>query len=156
MGDVLEAGGHPQPSGRLFTVGIPVFNGKTLLRNCLQSVVNSTLPRSCFEILIADDGSTEPETLGILREFERDLAADPGFFRVISLGHNSGGAARPRNRILDEATGEYVFFIDSDDTIGNQALERIADALATTPADWIALAHRRAPGWPRGPENATA
>ena len=139
MGDVLEAAGHPQPSGRLFTVGIPVFNGKTLLRNCLQSVINSTLPRSCFEILIADDGSTEPETLGILREFERDLAADPGFFRVISLGHNSGGAARPRNHILDEATGEYVFFIDSDDTIGDQALERIAQALATTPADWIAV-----------------
>ena len=55
------------------------------------------------------------------------------------MGTNSGGAARPRNCILDEATGEYVFFIDSDDTIGNQALERIAEALATTPADWVAI-----------------
>jgi hypothetical protein len=59
--------------------------------------------------------------------------------RVISLGSNSGGAARPRNRILDEATGEYVFFVDSDDTIGDLAPERIADAVDTTPADWIAL-----------------
>ena len=58
---------------------------------------------------------------------------------MISLGANSGGAARPRNRILEEATGEYIFFIDSDDTIGNQALERIAEALAATPADWVAV-----------------
>ena len=139
MGEVLDAATRPQPSGRLFTVGIPVFNGKSLLRNCLQSVINSTLPRDRFEIVIADDGSSEPETLAILAEFEKSLAADPGFFRVISLGTNSGGAARPRNRILDEATGEYVFFIDSDDTIGNLALERIAEAVAATPADWVAL-----------------
>ena len=58
---------------------------------------------------------------------------------MIFLGTNSGGAARPRNRILDEATGEYVFFVDSDDTIGNQALERIAEAVAAIPADWIAI-----------------
>ena len=139
MGEVLDAATHPQPSGKLFTVGIPVFNGKSLLRNCLQSVINSTLPRDRFEIVIADDGSSEPETLAILKEYENSLAADRGFFRVISLGTNSGGAARPRNRILDEAIGEYVFFVDSDDTIGNLALERIAEAVAVTPADWIAV-----------------
>jgi hypothetical protein len=139
MGEIVDATTRPHVSERLLTVGIPVFNGKELLRNCLQSVINSTLPRDRFEIVIADDGSTEPETLAILEEFESSLAADPGFFRVISLGTNSGGAARPRNRILDEATGEYVFFVDADDTIGDLALERIAEALAATPADWIAL-----------------
>jgi len=139
MEEVLDGAPRPRPSGRLFTVGIPVFNGKSLLRNCLASVISSTLPRDRFEIIIADDGSTEPETLAILAELEKSLAGDPGFFRVISLGTNSGGAARPRNRILDEATGEYVFFIDSDDTIGNLTLERVADALAATPADWVAL-----------------
>lgn len=139
MGEVLDAATRAQPSGRLFTVGIPVFNGRSLLRNCLQSVIDSTLSRDRFEIVIADDGSSEPETLAILGEFEKSLAADPGFFRVISLGTNSGGAARPRNRILDEATGEYVFFVDSDDTIGDLALERIAEAVAVTPADWIAV-----------------
>jgi glycosyltransferase involved in cell wall biosynthesis len=130
---------EPAPVAKLLTIGIPVYNGKSLLRNCLQSVLNSTLPRDRFEIIIADDGSTESETLTILEEYEKRLASDPGFFSVISLGSNSGGAARPRNRILDEATGEYVFFIDSDDTIGNLALERIADELDSAPADWVAL-----------------
>jgi glycosyltransferase involved in cell wall biosynthesis/predicted O-methyltransferase YrrM len=139
MEQALDAATHSQPSGRLLTVGIPVFNGRSLLRNCLQSVISSTLPRDRFEIVVADDGSSEPETLEILEEFEKRLAGDPGFFRVLSLGTNSGGAARPRNHILDEATGEYVFFVDSDDTIGNQALERIAEAVAATPADWIAV-----------------
>jgi predicted O-methyltransferase YrrM len=139
MGHVLDATAGPQPPGRLITVGIPVFNGKSLLRNCLQSVINSTLPRDCFEIIVADDGSSEPETLAVLSEFERRLAAHPGFFRVISLGTNSGGAARPRNCILDEATGDYVFFVDSDDTIGTLALEKVAKAVARTPADWMAV-----------------
>lgn len=139
MTDVSDAATHAPPSARLLTVGIPVFNGKALLRNCLQSVIDSTLPRSRFEIVIADDASFEPETLAILGEFATSLAADPGFFRVISAETNSGGAARPRNQILDEATGEYVFFIDADDTIGGSALERIAEALAATPADWVAL-----------------
>ena len=124
---------------RLITVGIPVFNGRSLLRSCLSSVIGSSLPHDRYEVVVADDGSDEPETAAILEEFATDLASEAGFFRVVRLGVNSGGAARPRNRILDEAGGEYVFFVDSDDTIGDLALERIADALATTPADWVAL-----------------
>ncbi len=139
MGEVVGAATRPESSGRFFTVGIPVFNGKSLLRNCLQSVINSTFPRDRFEIVIADDGSYEPETRAILTEFQTKLAAQAGFFRVLTSGTNSGGAARPRNRILDEAAGDYVFFVDSDDTIGNLALERIAAALAVTPADWVAV-----------------
>ena len=125
--------------GRLFTVGIPVFNGKALLRSCLRSVVDGTFPHERYEVLVADDGSTEPETLAILTELEQSLAGEPGFFRVLRDTTNSGGAARPRNRVLNAAVGEYVFFVDSDDTIGNEALERVAEALAETPADWVAL-----------------
>lgn len=139
MGDIPDETAQPRSSGRLLTVGIPVFNGKALLRSCLQSVINSTLPRDRFEIVVADDGSSEPETLAILGEFEQSLAVDPGFFCVISSRTNSGGAARPRNQILDVATGEYVFFLDSDDSIGDQALERVAEAVARTPADWVAV-----------------
>lgn len=138
----VSAATRPPVSGRLFTVGIPVYNGKALLRDCLQSVINSTFPRDRFEIVVADDGSSEPETLAILAEFEKNLAGQSGFFRVLTSNTNSGGAARPRNRILDEAVGEFVFFVDSDDTIGSSALERIAAALATTPADWVALNQR--------------
>jgi len=134
-----EAPDAPVAPAKLFTVGIPVFNGKALLRSCLRSVVDGTFPHERYEILVADDGSTEPETLAVLAELEQSLAGEPGFFRVLRLGANSGGAARPRNRVLDEAVGEYVFFVDSDDTIGSEALERIADALAETPADWVAL-----------------
>lgn len=63
----------------------------------------------------------------------------PGFFRVLTLAANSGGAALPRNEILAAATGEYVFFVDADDTIGTLALERIAEVVGEAPADWIAL-----------------
>ena len=56
-----------------------MFNGRSLFRNCLQSVIDSTMPRDRFWIVIADNSSTEPETLAILREFEESLAAEPGF-----------------------------------------------------------------------------
>jgi glycosyltransferase involved in cell wall biosynthesis len=92
MVDVLGADSHPRPPGRLLTVGVPVFNGKGLLRNCLRSVVDSTLPPDRFELLVVDDGSSEPETLAILAELEKELAWEPGFFRLLSLGTNSGGA----------------------------------------------------------------
>jgi glycosyltransferase involved in cell wall biosynthesis len=128
---------------RLFTVGIPCFDGRSLLRSCIQSVLDQTFPRERVEILVADDGSTETETLEILRRFEKDLAGEPGYFRVLWSDTNSGGAARPRNRVLDEATGEYVFFVDSDDTIGPKALARIAAAVSDQPPeqpiDWIAV-----------------
>jgi len=150
VGDAVGPGTGEDLPGRLFTVGIPVFNGKDLLRSCLQSVLASSLPRDRFEILVADDGSWEPATLAILAELTESLAGEPGFFRVLTLGTNSGGAARPRNRILDEARGEYVFFVDADDTIGNLALERIAAAVTATPTDWVALhqvpVNGRAPG----------
>ena len=87
----------PGRASRLLTVGIPVFNGKTLLRKCLDSVLASTLPRDRYEIVVADDGSTDPETLAILAELEERLAAEPGFCRVLRTRVNSGGAARPRN-----------------------------------------------------------
>lgn len=141
MPDALDPDASGDLPAKLLTIGIPVFNGKSLLRSCLQSVLDSTFPRDRYEIVVADDGSWEPETLAILAEHTEQLAAEPGFFRVVSLGTNSGGAARPRNRILDVAVGEYVFFIDADDTIGNLALEKIAEAVTgtPTPVDWVAL-----------------
>jgi glycosyltransferase involved in cell wall biosynthesis len=129
----------PAAPARFITVGIPVHDGRALLRACLASVVGSDFPHERYEVVVCDDGSTEPETLAILRELEQTHAGEPGFVRVLRLPENSGGAARPRNRILDEATGEYVFFVDADDTIGPEALRRVADALAETPADWVGL-----------------
>ena len=86
MDDVVP-GTPGAADGRLITVGIPVFNGRSLLRSCLHSVISSGLPRERFEIVVADDGSREPETLAILADFSAKLADEPGFFRVLSAGH---------------------------------------------------------------------
>lgn len=123
----------------LLTVGIPVHNGRALFECCLRSVIGSTLPREHFEIVVADDGSSDPETHKILHDLEQELAASPGFCRVLRATVNSGGAARPRNQILDVARGEYVFFVDADDTIGDLSLAKIREALIQHPVDWVAL-----------------
>ena len=67
------------------------------------------------EWIIVDDGCNEKE----LDKYKRDN------IKVIHLEKNSGGASKPRNVALDIATGKYIAFIDSDDTVSPDYIEEI-------------------------------
>ena len=99
----------------LITVIIPVYNVAPYLRRCLDSVINQTY--SNIEILLVDDGSSD-DSGKICDEYE---AADS---RVHVIHKINGGVSSARNIGLDEAHGEYVAFIDSDDVIEKDMLER--------------------------------
>lgn len=88
------------------TVIIPVCNTESYLRCCLDSVRGQTLRH--FECLCVDDGSTDGSR-DILQEF---AVADSRFRLLTNRGKTAGGA---RNTGLDEARGEYVICLDSDD-----------------------------------------
>ena len=88
------------------SVIIPVYNTEKYLEECLKSVINQTL--KVIEIICIDDGSTD-NSPDILKEYsEKD-----GRIRIYSQTNKGQGAAR--NRGIDLAKGEYVYFIDSDD-----------------------------------------
>lgn len=96
------------------SVIIPVYNVEPYLRECLDSVVNQTLKE--IEIICVDDGSTD-DSLKILREYEnRDK-------RVLVYTQINSGQSAARNHGLKYATGDYVYFLDSDDYIRSDALE---------------------------------
>jgi glycosyltransferase involved in cell wall biosynthesis len=95
---------HPTVS-----VIIPAYNREVLIRQTLDSVLAQTYDD--FQVLVADDGSTDG-TLAVLRVYEQ---THPDRIRVLPATDGNRGAATTVNRLLDEATGEFIAYLDSDD-----------------------------------------
>ena len=99
------------------TVVVPVYNTLSCLPRCMDSVCVQTF--SDLEILCIDDGSTD----GSGEYLDKMAATDPRI-RVIHFANN-GGVPAARNRAIDEARGEWVFFMDSDDWIDPDYIEAL-------------------------------
>lgn len=106
-----------------FSIIIPVYNVEPYLRECLDSVLQQTF--SDWEVVCVDDGSTDGSA-GILQEYaSRDN-------RIKVITQPNGGLSAARNTGLDNAIGDYILFLDSDDWLEPNALEVINNALPTT------------------------
>lgn len=88
---------------------VPVYNTGEPLKRCLDSLIAQTQPD--LEILVVDDGSTDPKTVKLCDEFQENYPAH----RVFHLPN--GGPSAARNYGIQKAKGEYVCFVDSDDWI---------------------------------------
>ncbi|MEE1753469.1 glycosyltransferase family 2 protein [Streptomyces sp. SP18CS02] len=102
------------------TVIIGAYEAMPYLKECLASVEAQTLGRGRVEIVAVDDGSTD----GTGEYLERFAAASTVPTRVVRQA-NSGGPSGPRNLGLSLARGRFVFFLDADDHLGEEALERL-------------------------------
>ena len=96
-----------------FSIIIPVYNVAPYLRECLDSVLTQAF--TDWECICVDDGSTDGSG-AILDEY----AARDGRFRVFH--QKNAGPSAARNRGLDEASGEWIWFVDSDDMVKPSAL----------------------------------
>ena len=92
------------------SVVMPVYNVEEYLRACLDSVTNQTLKE--IEIICVDDGSTD-NSLKILREYARKDK------RISILKQKNAGSGRARNNAINNAKGEFIAFMDSDDLYPN-------------------------------------
>jgi glycosyltransferase involved in cell wall biosynthesis len=107
------------------SVIVPVYNPGDHIDDCIATLLDQSLPTSEYEAIFVDDGSTD-ETPARLDA----LAAEHAHVRVEHIP-NSGWPGKPRNVGIGMARGEYVYFVDNDDWIGREALERMhAMALA--------------------------
>ena len=87
---------------------IPIYNVEKYLSRCLGSVEKQTFKD--FEVIMVDDGSTDGSA-GIAKEFaKRDE-------RFKFFSRENLGASKTRNFAMEQATGEYISFIDSDDYV---------------------------------------
>ena len=102
------------------SVIIPVYNAEKYLEECLESVIKQTIKD--IEIICVDDGSTDQSRTILMNYAKQDS-------RIVVLQQENKGAGIARNRALDKATGQYVAFMDSDDSYPeNIILEHLYNA----------------------------
>jgi glycosyltransferase involved in cell wall biosynthesis len=118
--------GASLPRDPLVTVVIPYYNLGAYLPECVDSILASTGVR--LEILIVNDGSTEPASLEAL-----DAIRSQGLPNLRILDIPNGGLANARNVGADNAKGELVAFVDADDKIGPDFLRRAVELLKRYP-----------------------
>lgn len=104
----------------LISVIIPVYNSETSIDTCLASVLSQTY--SNYEIILADDGSTDSSSLICDKYAETNTA-------IKVLHQENAGPSAARNAGLSIAKGDYITFVDSDDEIATNYLESLLDII---------------------------
>lgn len=120
-GSVESATGVRGPvAGHTISVVLPAYNVERYIRELLVSLVSQTV--SFHEIFVVDDGSTD-STRSIVREFQER-------YPIIVLEQKNSGVGAARNLGLARATGEYIYFVDADDIVGVDFVERMQGLLS--------------------------
>lgn len=104
---------------------VPVYNAEKYLNKCLESLVNQTV--NDYEIILVDDKSTD-NSLSILENYQEKY---PDKIHIIQNNVNSGTGAT-RNIGLYNATGDYIGFVDGDDSISLDMYEKLLNAIEET------------------------
>lgn len=120
-----------------FSVIVPVYKAEATLRACAESILQDA-PQS-LELILVDDGS--PDGSGAL--CDALAKEDP---RVTALHRLNGGVAAARNTGLDAAAGDYITFVDADDTLLPGAWAAVLPALKALSPDLYGFGVQRADG----------
>lgn len=118
-----------------FSVIVPVYNVADYLPKCMESL----LAQKCtdWELILVDDGSTDGKCPALCDEYG---AAKPELIHVIH--QENGGLGAARNTGIEAASGEYLLFVDSDDTIAPDTLSRLSEEIDRTGADMYTFSFR--------------
>lgn len=110
------------------SVVIPIWNTGPYLQECLESVLVQSLRD--IEVVCVDDGSTD----GSVELVSLAAGSDPRI-RLIRQAHRGPGMAR--NRGMESATGTFIYFLDSDDSIAQTTLEQLVNRAEEAHADVV-------------------
>ena len=118
-----------------FSIILPIYNVEAYMERCIKSILNQDF--SDYEIILVDDGSTDncPKMCDEYLNREK--------FKVVHK--TNGGLSSARNAGLEVASGRYVFFLDSDDYIENNALQVLYESLNKNNVDVIKFNYRIQP-----------
>ena len=110
------------------SVVVPFHNTEDLLDDCLRSIARQT--HVDLEVIMVDDGSTD----GSVQIARRRAESDP---RFILIRVPNGGPGYSRNRGIEQATGEFLAFVDADDMLPSHALEIMLHTLQESGSDFV-------------------
>lgn len=112
------------------TIGIPVYNIEKYVRLSMDSALAQTFED--IEFLVLDDCGTDT-SIDIVREYQQTHPRGKDI-RIIRQPHNMG-IGKGRNRIMSEAKGKYLYFLDGDDSISANAIELLHSSIKHYDAD---------------------
>ena len=110
----------------LFSIIIPVYNVEQYLEDCVESVLVQREMLGQIEIILIDDGSRDNSGLLCDRLAEK-------YEKVLVFHKENGGLSSARNCGVANASGKYVMFLDSDDVIESNTLQKLKDAVVQHP-----------------------
>lgn len=103
------------------TVGIPVYNSEKFIKRCINSILNQTYQK--VEVIIVDDGSTD-NSLKVINELKENYK---GSKKIKIFTKFNEGPSKTRNYIIEKSTCDFIYFIDSDDWIENDTVEKLVN-----------------------------
>lgn len=109
------------------SVVVPVYNSEHYLRDCIHSLQNQSF--SNIEFIFINDGSID-SSLDILKEFQK---IDN---RIVVYSQENKGVSAARNKGIELAKGEYIGFVDADDTVSNDYFEKLYFAIKDSNTDF--------------------
>ena len=110
------------------SIVVPVYNAEKTIQRCIESVLNQTY--SSFELILINDGSTDSSSKQCDYYSETDR-------RVRAFHQENKGVSEARNTGLAQVSGQYVFFLDSDDELYPGALEKYVELIRQYDADAV-------------------
>ncbi len=110
----------------LVSIIVPIYNAEKNLRYCLDSILNQKY--KFFEVLMVNDGSKDSSS-NICREYEKKDS------RFIYFEKENGGVSSARNLALKKCKGNYISFVDADDTINKDYIYNGINSLINTESD---------------------
>lgn len=119
-------------NGYKLSIIIPTFNAEDYLLDAVESVKNQTIGFENIELILVDDNSTD-NTKAILEE----LSSDFENVKSIFLEENSGSPSKPRNIGIENASSEYIMFLDNDDTYQKDFCEKMYSTIISKDANIV-------------------
>ena len=125
--DVPQRAGIADFSKKISVI-IPVYNVEKYLEHCVESVMKQTYKN--IEVILVNDGSTDG-SLAVAEKLQKKYP------QIIIVDKENGGLSSARNAGLENASGEYVSFVDSDDWIKDDIYQRCIETFYTTECDVV-------------------
>lgn len=112
----------------LVSILVPVYNKERYLHKCIESLINQTYKN--IEIVLVDDGSTD-NSLSVCRKYA-DMDK-----RVCVVQQENQGVCGARNTCLNNAHGDYIFWVDPDDYVVTSLVKNTVEAMEESKADAV-------------------
>ena len=117
----------------MISVIIPVYNNEKYIARCLDSLLAQTY--SDFEALVINDGSVDRSGIIIQNYAEKDP-------RICYFEQEKQGVSVARNKGLDNANGEFILFLDGDDWLDTDVLNRLFESAKNNNLDCVSYRFR--------------